>query len=482
MYSGRALYCRLLGVVGGVLLMAGNVYGPLAIFGLFAFVPIFSLAMSKDVRFGDIGLAGLYMGLAYTLPQMFVLRMPIPITLILLIYLVVLVMAMALGAGLFIRQGTVWGSIAVGAYLAVVDWLGFTIMPMWGTAQSLGRSFSAYPRLIGFVSATGIVGVMFVSGTLQALAVNYIFRPSARRRILFTAGIVIGIFGALDVAAVLEKPTGGMKVAAVGWAWDETEVDSFEGFEEFYAGPVAKAAADGAKLVVSPELGFCPTKQEKTKWIERFREIARRHNVFLLVGYWDLAENENRCMFITDAGELGGEYVKTHLTPFENFRKGKGEPVIAEIDGARVGAMICQDDNFTDLSRKYGRAGVDIVCVPTLDWRTVKDAHLQSSIHRAIESRYAIVRAAADGISAIISSKGKVLAKRDHFADGPGVIVAEVKTYNKAKTLFATGGYWLVAVCFVFVGCLTIIRLRHKPPLWARPQSGAAKQLLEEPQ
>ena len=99
MYSRRAVYCRLLGALGGLLLMAGNVHGPMALFGLFAFMPIFSLALSKDVRFGDIGLAGLYMGLGYTLPQMFVLRLPIPITMILLVYLVLVVMAMVWGAG-----------------------------------------------------------------------------------------------------------------------------------------------------------------------------------------------------------------------------------------------------------------------------------------------------------------------------------------------------------------------------------------------
>lgn len=472
MYSSRAFYCRLLGGLGGVLLMAGNVYGPMAVLGLFAFMPIFSLALSRNGRFADIGLAGLYMGLAYTLPQMFVLRLPILITLILLVYLVVLVMAMAWGAGCLIRGSAVLGSIAVGAYLAVVDWAGFTIMPMWGTAQSVGRSFSAYPTLIAFVSVTGIVGVMFVSGIFQALAVNYIYRPAARRRILFAAGIALGTFGALDVVAILEKPAGGMKVAAVGWAWDDAEVDSDEGFEEFYAGPVAKAAAEGARLVVSPELGFSLAKQEKAEWIERFCEVARRNNVFLLVGYWDLAENENRCVFITDAGKPAGEYVKTHLTPFEDFRKGKGEPVVVEIDGVRLGAMICQDDNFTDLSRKYGRAGVDIVCVPTLDWRTVKEAHLQSSIHRGIESRYAIVRAAADGTSAIISAKGKVLAKRDHFAKGPGEIVANVKIYNKEQTLFAAGGYWLVAVCVIFVGWMAVTRLRQKQSPGLQPQSG----------
>ena len=72
------------------------------------------------------------------------------------------------------------------------------------------------------------------------------------------------------------------------------------------------------------------------------------------------------------------------------------------------------------------------------------------------------LRAAADGISAIVSAKGKVLTKRDHYTDGPGVIIADVRTYNKDTTPFAAGGYWLVGVCFIFVGYTAIKRSRRK--------------------
>ena len=71
-------------------------------------------------------------------------------------------------------------------------------------------------------------------------------------------------------------------------------------------------------------------------------------------------------------------------------------------------------------------AGVQIVAVPTLDWAAVKDAHFQGSIHRAIESRYVIVRAAINGISAVVSARGEVIAEMDHVENGAGYVVAEI--------------------------------------------------------
>jgi apolipoprotein N-acyltransferase len=444
--------------------MAGNVCGPMAFCGLFAFVPVMVLCLREKYSRSDILLAGLYMGLGFTLPQMYVLRMPIIITAILLVYLVVLVMLMAWGVSVLIKGDAVWGSLAVGAYLAVMDWAGFTVLPMWGTAQSFGRSWSAYPSVIGFVSTTGIVGIIFVLGFAQALGVNYAFRIRDRRRITFAMGILIGIVGAMDLATLFEKPAGSMKVAAVGWlvgdGAGETEFEGGLELEDFYERSIKQAAVQGAKVIVSPELGFYLDRFDREAWIKRFGALAKEHGVFLIAGYFNVEDNKNRCMFVTDEGEVAAEYTKTYLTPFEDFIAGRGEMQTVEVEGVKIGAMVCQDDNFTDLSREYGREEVPIVAVPTLDWKTVNVAHFQGSLHRTIECRYAIVRAAINGTSAIVSAKGKVLAKSNLFEDGPGVITAEVGIYRK-KTFFSEAGYWLVAVCFVYIACYWIARLRQ---------------------
>ncbi|MCK4999652.1 MAG: hypothetical protein KAS23_08955, partial [Anaerohalosphaera sp.] len=124
--------------------------------------------------------------------------------------------------------------------------------------------------------------------------------------------------------------------------------------------------------------------------------------------------------------------------------KGDGDLKTIDIDGIGVGGMICHDDNFTKMTRRYGRSNVGVVALPTADWTTVRKIHMQSSTSRAIESRYAIVRGAANGISAVISAKGKVLDQMDHYTQGPGYVIANVNVYDN-KTIYSLFGDWIVA-------------------------------------
>ena len=453
--SGKdQFYCRVFGAAGGLLLAAGNLYPTLAFLQATAFVPIFYLSLSGKAHLKGMLLAGLYMGLGYILPQLVALRLPLLITVILLLYLTAVIIVLACGSAWLLRGSALWGSFAAGAFCVVVDWLNFTVLPMWGTAQSLVRCWSQYPNLIAFTSFTGMGGVIFLLGTLQAIAVNVFFHPKRRRGLLIATAAVVVVFLAVDAAVWLQKPAGKVKVAAIGWLFNdsdpESNVHTKEGFANLYAGPAAEAARAGAKLIVSGEMGFYISKPDRAEWLARFAGIAGEHNVFLVVGYFNVSEDRNRLFFMNPQGQILGEYTKTCLTPFEHYQKGDGKLQTIEAVGLSVGAMICQDDNFTRFSRQYGRKAVSIVAVPTLDWETVKDAHLQSSIHRAIESRYAIVRAAVNGVSTIISPKGKLLARRDHFTQGPGVIIAEVDIYRN-RTLFSIAGNWLVVLSLVVV-------------------------------
>ena len=443
-----------IGVISGLLMATGNMQGALAPLQAVALIPVFYLGASGKAGRRDLLLAGGYMGLGYILPQLVLFRFPIPVMLVLLVHFTILTMALVWSSANFLRRGTVLSSFAVGALLVVLDWANFTVLPMWGEAQSFGRCWSSYPSLIQFTSLTGITGIIFVLGTLQALAVNFVTRPKMRVKLFVAAIMLPGICLTANIAISSERPVDEMKVAAVGWtstgSADEVNPQTTEGFDCLFARPVAKAAEAGARLIVSGELGFYIDQFERTKWLERFGEVARKHNIFLAIGYLNAELNEDRLLFMNPEGQVLSEYTKTYLTPFEGYHRGTGQISFVEVEGVRIGGMVCQDDNFTSLSRKCGRNKAGVVAVPTLDWAQVKIAHFQSSIHRAIESRYAVVRAAINGISAIISPTGQVLAQQDHFADGPGLIIAEVPVYS-ARTVFSIIGHWPVVVSIVFL-------------------------------
>lgn len=438
-----------------MLLAIPNLYPSWAPLQLLALVPVFYLGSSRKVNcHHGMLIAGLYMGLAYIIPQLFVLRLPILMSLILLVHLTVLLILVSWVSAQLLQDRGIVGSFAVGAFLVVLDWVNITAVPIWGTAQSFVRCWSSYPGLIQFTSFTGMAGIIFALGTLQALAVNIIIRQKQRIRLFVAGGAVLLVFLSTNTVVRFQRPLGRLKVAAVGWTSEDVsqfgDTYSKKGFDALFAQPVMEAVRKGARLIVSPEMGFYCGRNDREKWLEQIREIARRHKVFLVIGYFNEAEQENRLLFMNEQGTVVSEYSKTYLTPFEDYRKGDGQLKIVDFESIRIGGMICQDDNFTRLSREYGRKRVGVVAVPTLDWYQVRGAHLQNSIHRAIESRYAIVRAATDGISAIITPTGKILDSRDHFIEGPGAVVGEVPVYM-CRTLFSVAGSWPAVVSMVFL-------------------------------
>ncbi len=458
-------YWRLAGIWGGLALMIGHLYPMFAPVQLAAFLPLLYLCVTHRPSFRNAFCGGFYMGLAYVVPQIFALKMPVHITAILVSYFTVLFVLLGFVLAYLFKKPTISDALAVGTSLVIFDFINFTALAMWGLAQSIVRPWSSYPMLIGFTSITGLTGIIFAIGFLQAMVLVVIINRKDRVK----SGLVImAIILSLGIADYLNwnmKSVGNIKVAAIGslnrFGNEKINKTKWKDFQDSYPEFVNEAAQAGARIIVSPEIGFS-FNENNTEIIEGFVGLAKEHDVCLVIGYACFGENENRLLFIQPDGQTS-QYVKTYITPFEPFKNGDGELLEIPVDGIKCGAMICQDDNFAKLCREYGRKQVQVVAVPTLDWRTVKSTHLQSSTHRAIEQRYAVVRAAMDGISAIISAKGEIDASKDHFEEGAGLIVADVPVYT-GKTFYSRFGHWPVGASFIYVLVYVVFTVMKKEP------------------
>ncbi len=461
----RMLLCRAAGLGSGLLMMVGHLWGELALLQLIALLPVLWVCGNRHFFRKQAVITGLYLGLSYTIVQLVFLQMPPAISAILITEITLLMMLFALGSTYFLRKGRWYGFLFVGAALTVVDWLNFTAVPIWGLSQSFFRPWSFYPAAIQFISFTGISGIGFILGTFQAAIIQFALHKVNRVKIAAVMIFLVLLVCLTNGILWFEKPAGSIRVASVGWTQTQHDdaggVYSDDGFTTLYEEPVKQAAAEGAKLVVSPECGFL--FNQYTEEINRFSEIARTYAVTLAVGYIEMQENKNQMVFIDPNGVVTGPYTKTHLIPFENFSEGNGQPVITEVDGVSIGAMICQDDNFSSLTRDYGRKPVAIMAVPTLDWIQVKDAHYQGTLGRAIESRFGIVRAAYNGISAIIDGRGKIIAQKDHFKDSPDLVIGDINLYPR-RTLFDAAGHWFVIPCALCIVFGIICAVKEKQP------------------
>jgi predicted amidohydrolase len=103
--------------------------------------------------------------------------------------------------------------------------------------------------------------------------------------------------------------------------------------------------------------------------LQKAAAIAREMGVALLLGYPERDGNSvyNSALFIDHNGTTLANYRKTHLYgPEENrlFHKGDGF-VISELEGMKIGVLICYDIEFPEAVRTLAVAGVDLVAVPT---------------------------------------------------------------------------------------------------------------------
>ncbi|MGW7460762.1 carbon-nitrogen hydrolase family protein [Streptomyces sp. NPDC054797] len=155
----------------------------------------------------------------------------------------------------------------------------------------------------------------------------------------------------------------------------------------------ARAAQSGAKLLVTSEMfltGYALDLQDIPGLAEpadgpsavAIGEIARRHGVAVLYGYPERAGTADEAGTVGETGDavfnaaqlIGPDgvrlanYRKTHLFGcFEQdaFTPGDTPVVQAELDGLRIGIMICYDVEFPENVRAHALAGTDLLLVPT---------------------------------------------------------------------------------------------------------------------
>ncbi|WP_326764511.1 carbon-nitrogen hydrolase family protein [Streptomyces sp. NBC_01591] len=149
---------------------------------------------------------------------------------------------------------------------------------------------------------------------------------------------------------------------------------------EVLHGAARRAADAGARLLVCPELfltGYAigadvPRLAEPADGPSALAvgEIAARHGLAVLYGYPERAGERvfNAAQLIGPDGTPLANYRKTHLFgSFEHewFTPGEQTVVQAELDGVRIGIMICYDVEFPENVRAHALAGTDLLLVPT---------------------------------------------------------------------------------------------------------------------
>ncbi len=143
----------------------------------------------------------------------------------------------------------------------------------------------------------------------------------------------------------------------------------------------AEASSHGATLLILPEL-FLTGYNIGAETVRTLAQpadgpasheaaaIARTQNIALLYGYpeRDGSRIYNSALLIDRDGAPRANFRKLHLWGDIDkavFTPGEDPAVMAEIDGVKIGILICYDVEFPELVRGLALRGADLIAVPT---------------------------------------------------------------------------------------------------------------------
>jgi apolipoprotein N-acyltransferase len=216
-------------------------------------------------------------------------------------------------------------------------------------------------------------------------------------------------------------------------------------FDELLALSEAEARA-GAKIILWPECsgGITLVQEDEASLLVRASALARTTGTYLDLGFCELLSHPVQSSFFTDeiilvdpTGSVIWRYEKAHPVPGEPWPAGDGQVPTVQTPYGRLSNVICFDGDFPGTMRQAGQAGVDLMLVPSHDWREIDPYHSQLSTLRAIENGYSLVRQTSEGLAMTVDYEGNVLGASDYFTSDPQVMVAYVPMQG-VRTIYAT--------------------------------------------
>jgi len=201
------------------------------------------------------------------------------------------------------------------------------------------------------------------------------------------------------------------------------------------------AAKDKPQLIIWPETSVPGYILDEPKIFKNIVSLSKKVNTHLLVGSPRESEKGgiyyNSAFLFAGSGEIKKVHDKIHLVPFGEYIPYKNmfwflqDSAIGDFSpgehytlfslpnnkqkSVQFAVLICFEDIFPSLVRRFRRGGADFFIVITNEaWFKISAEpiqHLAMSVFRAIETRCWFVRAANTGISGFIDPYGKVRAK-----------------------------------------------------------------------
>lgn len=362
-------------------------------------------------------------------------------------------------------------------FVVVGEWMqhGLTELATWGAAAHTQLDDLA---LLQLASVTGLAGVSFVVYLVNAALEHALFTTVQGRSRLgllaFAGTVLLGVQALGEVRlASFERGSETVRVAAVGTDAtfgglplpSEAELATIDdGIER----RVRLAAAQDVELVVWNEGATLVRPEGRDAFLERWAALADELDVEMVASFIvpvQLAplRYENVAVTLRPDGTMTDPYLKHHPVPGEPAVPGTGPLPLLDTAAGRVGTAICYDGDFPRLGLRHAANGIDLLALPSSDWRGIDPIHTEMARLRAIEGGYSVLRSTRMGLSAGIDATGRFRATKSAFDTSESVMVVELPR-SGSSTIYAHIGDAFVALCALVAGLSLIasVALPHQ--------------------
>ena len=357
-----------------------------------------------------------------------------------------------------VRYRSPWSVLAYPTLWVAVDTLLARLAPdgNWG---SLAYSQADVLPLLQITSLFGVAGLLFLLCLLPSTIAVLGWRRSRLRR----AGWPLGLTALALVAALgfgwlrLQAPIVGTPMR-IGMAAIDDPIGPAaspayrDTIRAAYDALIERLAAQGAALIVLPEKVAVLDPDLAAQWQSHFAAQAARHKVWIEIGIGILegGQPHNVAWLFDPAGRAVTQYEKQILAPPERaqgYARGHAFDLQTIADNT-FGLAICKDMHFASLGRAYGQRGADVMLVPAWDFAYL-DGWLEArtTVVRGVESGYAVIRAAREGLLTASDAHGRVLAETASSPLPGSLLIADVPLGERLPTLYTRIGNLLGWLC-----------------------------------
>ncbi len=343
-------------------------------------------------------------------------------------------------------------AFAVGFVASAASWYVREGRGGWG-----GRGWEGREHRRARVVLAAVVAGFWLAGTLadaprssaRNVRVGGLFEPLSDQSIVFDPSAAKALYGTpmtnsetpfLDVYLLNRSIPPALEPSVDAW---------FAARQNALVEATEREAIAGARLIVWSEANGVTLAQDERSFVDRVREVARKHGVVVVMtlNVKQLGEriSDNKALIIDASGEVLADYSKAHPVPgAEATRAGNGVVPVVDTAVGRLALVICFDADHPGLVRQAVRGRAELLIVPGNDWSDITPYHTAMAAWRARELGLPMVRVASSGESAVFDSGGHAVARQRTVArgDSPMRVLAPA---GRRSTLYGVTGDALTA-------------------------------------